>query len=202
MSETMRRLRQDHFNLARLLRGLERQVAAMERGDRPDWDIVQRIVAYCLTYPDILHHPLEDRILARLSAKDQRAARPFAALLAEHGDLSAALRRFAAATEQVFQDATIPRAWFAGLARKFIGAERDHMQREEAALFPAAERVLSPADWADLDRAAALLPGDPLFDRPTDRDFLALLNDIKVWEASDQPRLPRADRSPEAKRSS
>jgi len=200
MSETMRRLRQDHANLARLLRGLERQVAAMERGERPDWDIVQRIVAYCLTYPDIQHHPLEERVLARLSAKDQQAAQPFATLSAEHGELSAALRRFAAATEQVLQDATIPRAWFASLANKFIGAERAHIGREEAAFFPVAEQFLGPADWADLDRAAVSLPGDPLFDRPTDREFLALLNDIKAWEVSDQP-VPGPDR-PEGKRSS
>ena len=187
MSETMRRLRGDHANLSRLLTGLERQVAAMERGDRPDWDIIQRIVAYCLTYPDIHHHPLEDRVLARLGAKDQQAAAPFATLPAEHRELSAALRRFAAATEQVVQDAAIPRAWFAGLARQFLSAQREHIRREDTQFFPAAERLLGPTDWADLDKAAASLPGDPLFDRPADREFLALLNDIKAWESLDQP---------------
>ena len=187
MSETMRRLRSDHANLSRLLTGLERQVAAMERGDRPDWDIIQRIVAYCLNYPDIHHHPLEDRVLTRLGAKDQQAAAPFATLPAEHRELSAALRRFAAATEQVVQDAAIPRAWFAGLARQFLAAQREHIRREDTQFFPAAERLLGPADWADLDKAAASLPGDPLFDRPADREFLALLNDIKAWESSDQP---------------
>ena len=63
-----------------------------------------------------------------------------------------------------------------------------------------AEQFLGPADWADLDRAAVSLPGDPLFDRPTDREFLALLNDIKAWEVSDQS-VPGPDR-PEGKRSS
>jgi len=187
MSETMRRLRSDHANLSRLLTGLERQVAAMERGDRPDWDIIQRIVAYCLTYPDIHHHPLEDRVLAQLSAKDQQAGGSFATLLAEHRELSAALRRFAAATEQVVQDAAIPRAWFAGLARQFLAAQREHIRREETQFFPTVERLLGPTDWAALDKAAASLPGDPLFDRPADREFLALLNDIKAWEPSDQP---------------
>lgn len=184
MSQTMRRLRRDHANLSRLLTGLERQVAVMTRGDRPDWDIIQRILAYCLTYPDHHHHPLEDRLLARLQKKNPGAAAPFATLSAEHEELSAALRDFAAATEQVLQDATLPRAWFAGLAGKFVEAQRDHMRREEAGFFPNAERILEAADWAELDRNAASLPDDPLFDTPTAREFEALLTDIKAWEAA------------------
>ena len=186
MSETMRRLRRDHANLSRLLTGLERQVVAMERGDRPDWDIFQRIVGYCLTYPDLRHHPLEDQVLVRLRARDPEATAPFATLLAEHRELSASLRQFAAATEQVLQDATLRRDWFVGLARKFLEAQRDHIRREDSEFFPAAERMLGTADWADLDKSASSLPGDPLFDRPTNRQFLALLKDIKAWEAAEQ----------------
>jgi hemerythrin-like domain-containing protein len=187
MSQTMRRLRQDHANHSSLLAALERQVAVVERDDRPDWDLLQRIVAYCLTYPDTHHHPLEDKVLARLQAKNPAAAAPFAMLSAEHRALSAELRKFAAATEQVLQDATLPRAWFAGLARNFVVAEREHMRLEEAGFFPDAERMLGPADWADLDRNADSLPSNPLFDRPTDREFTALLADIKASEAAQQP---------------
>src|SRR4029077_12511930 len=130
MSETMQRLRQDHTNLSRLLTALERQVNAMERGDEADWDIVRRIVEYCLTYPDLHHHPLEDLVLARLQNKDAMIATPFIGLVTEHRELSASLRRVAAAIEQVLQDATVPRDRFIRLVRKFLSTQRDHTRRE------------------------------------------------------------------------
>lgn len=187
MSETMRKLRQDHINISRLLTALDRQVAAMERGDRMDWDIVQRIVEYCLAFPDLYHHPLEDQVLARLRSKDLVAAGPSTGLIAEHRDLSASLRRVAAAVEQVLQDATVPRDWFVSLIRKFLGAQRDHIRREESEFYPAAERAFGPSDWADLDKAASRIPIDPLFDSPTDRHYLALLSDIRAEEATKLP---------------
>jgi hypothetical protein len=45
MSETLRRLRQHHDNLSRLLTALEHQVLAMEHGDKADWDILRRGVS-------------------------------------------------------------------------------------------------------------------------------------------------------------
>ncbi len=186
MSETMRRLRQDHANLSRLLTALERQVIAMERGDKADWDIVQRIVQYCLDYPDLHHHPLEDRVLARLRNKEPVAATPSIDLVAEHRELSASLRRVAAAVEQVLQDATVPRDWFISLVRRFLSTQRDHIRREESEFYPAAERALGATEWADLDRSASVLPVDPLFERPTNRQYIALLSDIKAGEAAEQ----------------
>jgi len=185
MPETMRRLRQHHDNLSRLLTALERQVVEMERGDKADWDIVRRIVEYCLAYPDLHHHPLEDRVFARLRSKDPAAATPFIGLESEHRELSVSLRRVAAATDQVLQDATVPRDWFTSLFRKFLDVQRDHVRREESGFYPAAERVLATADWADLDRSASGLPDDPLFDRPANRQYLALLSDIEAWEAAE-----------------
>ena len=41
MSKILRRLHEDHANLWRILAILERQIAVMDRGDRPDLDIVQ-----------------------------------------------------------------------------------------------------------------------------------------------------------------
>ena len=198
MSETMRKLKRDHANLARLMAGLERQVAAMERGDRPDWDIIQRIVEYCLTYPDLHHHPLEDQVLVRFRLRDPAAAAPFVGLDDEHRQLGTALRQFAAAVERVFQDATVPREWFVTLARKFVGAQREHIRREDLQFFPAAERCLLADDWSHLDASESTRARDPLFERPTEREFQALMRDIEWWEAGREtevkPGEPRLDR--------
>src|SRR5262250_2873389 len=109
MSLILPRLRQDHANLQRLLVILNRQIAVLDRRERPDWDIIEGVVEYLLTYPDLRHHPLEDQMLRRLQAKDPSAAEPFLGLYAEHREQSQALRRIAAATQQVLQDASM--AW-------------------------------------------------------------------------------------------
>jgi hemerythrin-like domain-containing protein len=157
----------------------------MERGDNADWDIVQRVVEYCLAYPDLHHHPLEDQVLARLRNKDPAAATAFIGLTTEHRELSVSLRRVATATDQVLQDATVPRDWFISLFRKFLDVQRDHIRREESGFYPAAERVLGTADWADLDSSVSGHPGDPLFGAPTNREYLALLSDIMACEAAE-----------------
>ena len=92
MSKILRRLHEDHANLWRILAILERQIAVMDRGDRPDLDIVQGSIEYFLTYPDLRHHPLENRVLTRLQAKDPRASEPFTGLEAEHREQSETLR--------------------------------------------------------------------------------------------------------------
>jgi hemerythrin-like domain-containing protein len=186
MSQTMRRLRQDHANLSRLLAALDRQVSAMERGETVDWGIIQRVVEYCLTHPDLHHHPLEDQLLARFQQRSPAGAAAYGGLAAEHRSLSASLRHVAAAVEQVLQDATVPRAWFIALVRRFLSEQHEHVGREESQFYPAAEGALNPVDWANLDRIAAALPPDPLFDMPTNRQYLTLLSDIKASEADEQ----------------
>ena len=63
MSSILQRLREDHSNLGWLLGLLDRQISLMERGDRPDFDIIQGVIDYCDTYLEMCHHPLEDKSL-------------------------------------------------------------------------------------------------------------------------------------------
>src|SRR6516162_4323577 len=143
MSKILRRLHEDHANLWRILAILEHQIAVMDRGDRPDLDIVQGSIEYFLTYPDLRHHPLENRVLMRLQAKDPGAAEPFTGLEAEHREQSETLRHIAAVTFQVLQDTAMARQGYVGMLRSFVIAQRDHVRREEESFFPAAERAFS-----------------------------------------------------------
>ena len=77
MSNMLRRLRQDHANVQKLLFILERQIAVLDRRERPDWEIIEGAIGYFLTYPDLRHHPTEDRILRCLQAKNPSAAAAF-----------------------------------------------------------------------------------------------------------------------------
>jgi hemerythrin-like domain-containing protein len=183
MSEPMRRLHEDHASLLRLLAMLERQIEVMAGGGRPDWDIVQGVVDYLLTYPDLRHHPLEDRVLARLQVKDPAAAAPFLGLEAEHREQGANLRRIAAATALLLQDTTMAKEAYLDLLRHFLVEQRDHIRREETGFLPAAERILDERDLLELDGAPPPLP-DPLGD-PADRQFRFLRLRLARWDAAD-----------------
>ena len=185
MSQMLRRLRQDHVNLQKLLFILERQIAALDRRERPDWDIIEGAIDYLLTYPDLRHHPMEDRILRRLQAKDSSAAAPFRDLDAQHREQSAALRRIAAATRQVLQDASMARQGYVALLSGFVAALRDRIRKEEAGFFPVAERSLDAGDWTELETEGPDI-GDPLTGDPVERRFAVLRRNLDSWDAADQ----------------
>jgi hemerythrin-like domain-containing protein len=178
-------LRQDHANLQRLLVMLERQMDVLNRRERPDWDIIQGVVEYLMTYPDLRHHPLEDQILRRLQAKNPSAAGPYLGLDSEHREQSQALRRIAAATHQVLQDASMARQGYLDLLGSFVAAQRDHIRREEAGFFPTADQILDATDWTEVARQVADLI-DPLSADQVERRFTALRRNLLSWDIADR----------------
>lgn len=175
-------LHRDHVNLAKLLAALERQVAAFDRGERPDYDILHGVIDYCLNYPDLYHHPKEDLVLERLRARDPEAAASVGDLLAEHAHLGEVTRRFAAAVHNILQEAEVPRAAFDETARAFLEAYRAHMAAEERSFLPLAARTLTEEDWQAID--ACMAPRrDPLFEgEEPEESFRALREDILAWD--------------------
>ena len=97
MPEAVRILRQEHANMAMLLDILDRQLAA-KAGEQLDCDMIQGILDYFISYPDLYHHPKEDLIFLKLRARDGDKAKPLAGLLTGHEDLALLTRRFARAT--------------------------------------------------------------------------------------------------------
>ncbi|MHC4710821.1 MAG: hemerythrin domain-containing protein, partial [Planctomycetota bacterium] len=89
MAEVMKVLYQDHRNLAKLLKVLERQLAVFEDRGEPDYDVIRAVLDYCTTYPDLCHHPKEDLVLDALSARDAAAADRVGNLHQDHEELAA-----------------------------------------------------------------------------------------------------------------
>ena len=177
MVEMLRRLRQEHASMARLLDVLERQIAVFRDGEDTDYDIIEAVAGYCLTYPDLCHHPKEDLVYRALRAIDPEAAEAAGDLLAEHRELAALTRRVADAIQQILRESRMPREWFANLATDFIGAYRRHMEMEENLFFPAALRSIGESDWAEID-AQVTDRDDPLFGATVEKRFQALRDEI------------------------
>jgi hemerythrin-like domain-containing protein len=76
-------LRQEHRNIEKPLLVLERELSVFDRGERPDYQVFDAIIAYFLVYPHTYHHPQEDMIFEKLRERDPAAAENIGDLAAE-----------------------------------------------------------------------------------------------------------------------
>jgi hemerythrin-like domain-containing protein len=143
-------LRQEHRNIEKLLRVLERELNVFDRGERPNYEVVLAVIDYFKDYPDSCHHPKEDMIYERLKLRDASAAATIGDLEAEHQEGARRLRRVGQIVEAVLNDQDLMRHVVYDTVHDFIDHERRHMAMEERLVFPAALNALRPADWAEI----------------------------------------------------
>ena len=160
MAEIMDRLRQDHVNMGRLLDMFDGQAAAMARGEEMDRKKVSNALVYCLSYPDLFHHPVEDKIYRRMLARGASADQ-IGDLERAHEELSALTRRLSHKMLEE-EDSADGRKVLQSLLKSFVSAYRLHIEAEEKVFFPQAEEILFAADWAAVE-AEMEQCADPLF---------------------------------------
>lgn len=184
MAKVIRILRLEHRNMAKLLDALERQIAVFDKGGLPDYDVICRVLDYCMSFPEICHHPKEDLVFRKLRERDADAAETVGDLLRDHEELAALTAGFLAQVHNVLEGAELPRAWFGNIARGFVESYRTHMGLEEERFFPLALDKLTPDDWADID-ARVRDRDDPLFGDKVEEDFRDLRAEILEWDRQD-----------------
>jgi len=185
-------LRKDHRNFELLLKVLEQELAVFNRAERPDYEILEDIIAYFQGYPERCHHPKEDVILGKVKARDPTTAEAIGDLETEHEEEARRLLRFTEAVARVFNDHDVPRDAFDKTARDFIEHLRRHMEMEEQQFFSAALKTLTDEDWAELD-AKLTDEKDPLFAGEIEEDLTALRHRILKWVQEDQGQRTLAD---------
>jgi hemerythrin-like domain-containing protein len=172
---------EEHQNIEKLLLVLERELDVFDRGGRVDYEILQTIIQYFQDYPESCHHPKEETIFRKLKARDPAAAKRVGDVEAEHAVETRRLGSFARAVEYVLADQEFLRENFHLAVREFIEHQRQHLEKEERLLFPAALRALQPEDWAEID-ARLDDRKDPLFDCVIEEKFHDLQKTILRWE--------------------
>lgn len=174
-------LLEEHQNIEKLLLVLEHELDIFDSRGRPDYEIFQTIIQYFQDYPESCHHPKEEMIFEKLKARDPAAAKRFGDIEAEHEVESRRLRSFARAVEFVLADQEFLRESFHLAVHDFIEHQRQHLEKEERLLFPAAIKALRPEDWAAID-ARLDDRKDPLFDSVLEEKFHDLQKTILRWE--------------------
>jgi hemerythrin-like domain-containing protein len=174
-------LLEEHRNIEKLLLVLEHELAIFDRSGRPDYEILKSIIQYFQDYPESCHHPKEEMIFEKLKARDSAAAKRFGDVEADHGIEAKRLRSFARAVDYILADQEFLRESFHLAVHDFIEHQRQHLEKEERLLFPAALKALRSKDWTEID-AQLDDRKDPLFNSLVEEKFHNLQETILRWE--------------------
>lgn len=168
-------IRDEHAVLAALLRSLEMM---LERGagKEPEnyFDAMRAMLFYIDEFPERQHHPKESELLfPRLARLVPETLELIARLDQEHANGEAAVRELQhlLLAWQLLGESR--RAAFDAAAKRYLAFYLEHLRLEETVILPAALKVLSAADWEELDAAFATncdplsgkYPRDPAYDQ-------------------------------------
>jgi hemerythrin-like domain-containing protein len=181
MSNIIQILLEEHRNIDKLLLVLEHELEVFDRSEEPDYEILQAVIQYFQDYPESCHHPKEDMVFEKLKVRDPAAANRIGDVEAEHQVETKRLRRLVEAVEEILAGREFLRQTFHDVVHDFIEHQRQHMDKEERLLFPAAVQGLRPDDWAELD-ARLNDRKDPLFNGVIETKFQALQRTILRWQ--------------------
>lgn len=152
----------DHANFSTLLDMLEAEVRLFNEAGNPDYELMLDIMYYMTHYPDVYHHPKEDLVFAKVAAMDPRADAAVHTLLEQHVVLKQSGAQLCEALQGAVDGVMQPRDRVGQSAATYIRFFRDHMSNEESTIIPLAHRLLSQADWDEIE-AVAPAQQDPLF---------------------------------------
>lgn len=152
---TLKIIRDEHAALAAMLRSIVLLLAQHRRqGTLPDFAALRAMIFYVDEFPEKRHHRKESELLfPKLRARTPLSRDLLDHLDGEHGhgerkirDLEHALLAFEIMGEP-------RRLAFEQAAQRYVDFYLAHMGMEEQQILPLAERVLTEADWAELDEA-------------------------------------------------
>lgn len=177
MADTLAVWHAEHVNFARLLDLLEEQVAAFQRGEHPNYELMATIVYYMRNFGDRVHHPREDVAFARLVERDQGAQLVINRLLQEHRVIAMVGEELLNRLNEAEGDILAPRAALEAASATYLVYYRNHLSTEERYVMPRAARLLTQEDWATVAAAVPVSP-DPLFGNNVQERFKALRKQI------------------------
>lgn len=167
----------DHVNFGRLLNLLEAELAPLHDAGSPDYALMLDIMYYMTHYSDLLHHPKEDLVFARIKARDESAGPAVDALASQHAQLREMGEALVHALDDVVNDSIASREHVEATVRAYVSTLRAHMRTEEGEILPLAARVLNESDWTAINAAIADVD-DPLFGAQVQERYAGLREEI------------------------
>jgi len=180
MSKAVWIIRDEHQRYGAVLNLVRNLITRADAGPATiDVDLLDLAFDYIVDFIDTYHHPKEDDYLFRLvRRRSSEADAIIAELEGEHGDGERKISALRLLLDRLRQDRTDKHfIAFKAAALDYIDFEAQHAMKENDRLLPIAERVLTPADWSEIEAAFAD-NDDPAFgDRPRAK-FAAMMAQI------------------------
>ncbi|MCX2979799.1 cation-binding protein [Halieaceae bacterium IMCC14734] len=164
----------EHRYMATLMKLLTEQLTALEHDEPVDAHVLYELMQYMSSFPDQYHHPREDMVYQRAAQLDPGLADSVDTLERDH-DYLAKVGSDTLAAIQNWRSGTKPAKDIVAHGHEYVAALYRHMSGEEKIIFPHIERLLSDADWAELESEDLLAPvADPVFGTRVAREYRKL----------------------------
>ncbi len=181
---TIRIIQDEHGALSAVLRSIGLLLSECRRhGVLPDLAILRAMLFYIDEFPEKVHHTKESQLLfPLLRQRSSELAEVLDRLDHDHAGSEHAVRELEhelLGLEMMSHahDAEARRDRFEASMHSYIASYLEHIGCEERYVLPLAERVLTPADWIELD-AAFMENRDPLTHREPDDAYRPLFKKI------------------------
>ncbi len=176
---TLRVIRDEHAALAAMLRSVLLLLGQYrQRGETPDFSLLRAMLFYIDEFPQRLHHPKESTLLfPKMRLRSDEALAVLDKLDREHeqGEWQIRYVERALLAFEILGESR--RAPFEEALQRYVDFYLGHMRTEELEVLPLAERILTEADWDELD-VEFLLNRDPLTGHAPTEEYSALFSRI------------------------
>lgn len=167
----------DHVNFAKLLNLLEDQLELFHAGGSPKYELMLDVMYYMMHYPDVLHHPREDLVFAKIKERAGSAGPTIDELTEQHARLRESGAELIRNLEGIVNGSIASRELVEAAARAYVTSFRNHMRVEETEILPLAAKLLGAKEWAAVEAAIRHIE-DPLFGAETEERYAALRRQI------------------------
>lgn len=173
----LQQLSTDHTNAYRLLNLLEKEMSVFDKGDHPNFGLMQDIIDYMGEYTEKIHHPLEDLAYKKLIEKKPSFKKDVDELLNEHQELEQLTKQFCLTLEEIVLESVMPRDAVSRQGHDYIDKNRNHLQKEEQKILPEIAESLKDEDWKEIE-PSIVKQDDPLFGKNIKDKYQALYKQI------------------------
>ena len=173
--ESIRIIHDEHNTLSAMLRSIGMMI---DRGPAKDadgfFDVLRAMLFYIDEFPERLHHTKESELLfPRVGRLAPETLGAIEQLEKDHKRGEATVRELQHLLLAWELIGDTRRVAFEQAMKQYLAFYLEHMRLEESVILPAAQRVLSAADWQELNAAFATncdpltgkYPRDPTYDR-------------------------------------
>lgn len=176
---TLAIIREEHAALSAMLRSMLLMLAHHRHANTlPDFAALRAMLFYVDEFPEKQHHRKETHLLfVKLRARSPLARDLLDRLDTDHARGEARIKDLEHALLGFEMMGEPRRQAFEQMAQRYVDFYLDHMATEERHVLPLAEKVLTDADWEELD-AAFGDNRDPLTRHAPSDDYRALYSRI------------------------